>query len=155
MKKNLLTILLATTFVSGSILLNNAYGQDAVPSAISENHEELSDHVQMHKEIAKKIAEDLELTDEQLKKAEDIHTKGRQEMEPLMDEMKNLRARMDTKRRANMEEFENILTPQQKEKFENMKKHRQQMKKDMQHPYMPGKHFKFKRKIHEMQDSQY
>ncbi|MCQ2741032.1 MAG: hypothetical protein MJ210_02820, partial [Alphaproteobacteria bacterium] len=53
--------------------------------------------------------------------ADKIREDGRKKMEPLMEEKKQLHEKMDAVRKANMEEFEKILTPEQKQKFESIK----------------------------------
>jgi len=72
----------------------------------------------MHKAMIEKLA----LTDEQKAKAEEIRKADFARMKPLMDEMKALKEKMDKMREENMKAFEEILTPEQKEKFEELKK---------------------------------
>jgi len=121
MKHSLLSILLAGTVLSGGALYavaNAAENQSAdMPKIEHEFNRE-----EMHKKMAEKMAKDLDLTEAQKEQAKAIREKGKKEIEPLMDEMKNLREKMDEKRRANMQEFEQILTPEQKAKFEELKK---------------------------------
>ena len=74
-----------------------------------------------HEKMAKKMAEKLNLTTEQQEQAAKIRQEGRKKIEPLMKEMKDLREKIDAERRANMEEFEKILTPEQKKSFDEMK----------------------------------
>ena len=74
-----------------------------------------------HEKMAKKMATDLNMTEEQQAQAKKIREDGRIKIKPLMDQMKDLREKIDTERRANMEEFEKILTPEQKKKFDEMK----------------------------------
>ena len=57
----------------------------------------------------------LNLTKEQRKQARDIRRAGEAKIRPLMDKMEDLRDEMDEVRAQNMEEFEKILTPEQKE----------------------------------------
>ena len=59
---------------------------------------------------------------------------------PLVNEMKDIREKMDEKRRANMEEFEKILTPEQKEKFEALKEKGRNER--MRGPRGENKHFR-------------
>lgn len=87
-----------------------------------------------HEKMAKRLADKLNLTDEQQQKAEQIRKSGQAKIKPLLDEMIELRQKIDKERRANMEEFENILTPEQKTAFEKLKaedkaKFRKQMQK--------------------------
>lgn len=86
--------------------------------------------VRMEEPLAKK----LNLTEEQKQQAEKIREDGRKKMEPLMHERKLLREEMEQVRKENMEEFEKILTPEQKKIFDEMKQH-----KGPKHPRL-GKH---------------
>ena len=87
-----------------------------------------------HEEMADKFADKLDLTKEQREQAEKIRQDGRKKMEPLMKEMKELRQKMDELRRENMEEFEKILTPEQKKQLDEMKpKHDKRWKADKKH----------------------
>lgn len=93
-----------------------------------------------------RLAKDLGLTDEQKEQARKIHEQGREKVKPLMEEMKNIHEKMEKLRKENMAEFEKILTPEQKDKFEKIKAERKQhweknrMKKDAD-----GKEFKKKK----------
>ena len=100
---------------------------------------------EMHQKMQNKIAEDLGLSAEQQEQAKAIHEQGRKDIEPLMEEMKALREKMDAKRRANMEEFEKILTPEQKAKFEELKKNAPHHKMRKEHYFEhKGAHFEGK-----------
>ena len=70
------------------------------------------------------LADRLKLTDEQKAQADRIREDGRKKMEPLMQERRALHERMEKLRKENMEEFEKILTPEQKEEFAKLKQHR-------------------------------
>ena len=72
-------------------------------------------------DFRKDLEEKLKLTDAQKAEAEKIHEQGRKDIEPLMDQMKEIRAKMDELRKKNMEEFEKILTPEQKAEMDKMK----------------------------------
>ena len=88
----------------------------------------------------KKLAEELGLTAEQQKKAEEIRKADFEKLKPLMEEMKKLREKMDKMREENMKSFESNLTPEQKIKFEEIKaKHKDRMKN-----FKKGKHHKRK-----------
>ena len=141
MKHTFLSLMLASSFLcSGLMCTNPADAQDTPPEAPQVQHR--LDHEQMRQKMAGKIAKDLDLTDEQQQQAKQIREKGRKEIEPLMNEMKELRKKMDDKRRANMEEFEKILTPEQKAKFEEMKKNAPKPHFDKMHGKKgPHKHF--------------
>lgn len=118
MKKTFLSILLGATIISAGAFCVNAQTPD-MPEKPKIEHK--MDFEKMHQKMQNKIAEDLGLTAEQQEQAKAIHEKGKADIEPLMKEMKALREKMDAKRRANMEEFEKILTPEQKAKFEELK----------------------------------
>lgn len=123
MNKFLLSALLASTVMfSGSV--KAAEKETAVPTADKQiemvKHHECFDK-DFHEKMAKKMAQDLGLTQEQQEQAKKIREEGVKKMKPLMKEMKEIRQKMDKERRANMEEFEKILTPEQKDKFEKLK----------------------------------
>jgi len=134
MKKTFLSILLGATIISAGAFCVNAQTPDT-PDMPKIEHK--INHEEMRQKMQNKIAEDLGLTAEQQEQAKAIHEKGKAEIEPLMKEMKALREKMDAKRRANMEEFEKILTPDQKAKFE-------ELKKNAPHHGMRKHHFKHK-----------
>ena len=92
-----------------------------------------------HEKIAREMATNLDLTQEQQEQAKQIREKGREEIKPLMDQMKELRKKLDEKRKANMEEFEKILTKDQKNKFEKMKE-RAHKNKPNHHKMRRGMH---------------
>lgn len=68
-----------------------------------------------------KLAERLKLTDEQKTKADEIRKAGREKMNPLIRQEMELRKEMDIIRSQNMEEFESILTDEQKTEFQKIK----------------------------------
>jgi len=119
MKHNFLVLLLAGTVLSAGMTISSAAlaAKEDMPPPAAEIRRGPNPE-----KMAQKMAEDLGLTKEQQEKARAIHEKGRAEIEPLMKEMQEIREKMDAKRRANMEEFESILTPEQKAKFEAFKK---------------------------------
>jgi len=141
MKHTFLSLMLASSVLGGGLMCANPAGAQDIPAQIP-TAERQFDHAQMRQKIADKIAKDLNLTDEQQQQAKQIREEGRKEIEPLMKEMKELRKKMDAKRRANMEEFEKILTPEQKAKFEEMKKNAPKPHFDkMRDKKGPHKHF--------------
>lgn len=71
--------------------------------------------------MAEKLAEQLDLSDEQKQKAEEINKQGKEKIKPLMEKMREIRKQMDELRKENMKEFESILTPEQKTKFDALK----------------------------------
>ncbi|MDR1694433.1 MAG: hypothetical protein LBR70_04495 [Lactobacillaceae bacterium] len=82
------------------------------------DHEKMKERMEQR---ADKFADELGLSPEQKEQAKKLHEDGRKEIEPLIKEMKNTREKMDALRDKNMKDFENILTPEQKDKLEKMK----------------------------------
>ena len=125
MNKFLLSTLLASTVMFSGVV--KASENDMPPPPFPAHEQvELEKHHKgfdkdFHEKMAKKMAEDLGLTEAQQAQAKQIREEGVKKIKPLMDEMKALREKLDKERRANMEEFEKILTPDQKKKFEDMK----------------------------------
>lgn len=106
------------------------------------------DRPDFERKMQEKLAKKLDLTPEQQELAKKLNENSRKKIEPLMDEMRKTREEMDKIRRDNMAEFEKILTPEQKTKFDNMKKeqheqfekHHKKMMKDRKgkdHRMMP------------------
>lgn len=123
MNKKLMVILLASTMLSAGWVMAKS------PKADLDNKAEVADiksdeisYKEHHKRMAEKMAQELDLSKEQREEAAKIRQEGRDKIKPLMDEMKDIREKIDAERKANMEEFEKILTPEQQEKFEKMKK---------------------------------
>jgi Spy/CpxP family protein refolding chaperone len=117
MKKNLLMILCAGIISVTMIGDVNAKGHK-------------NDHrpkiERMHDDLAKK----LNLTDEQKEQAKLLRKKDHVEAKELFEEMDKIREKLDNLRKKNMEEFEQILTPEQKSEFEKIKEERKKhMKK--------------------------
>ncbi len=132
MKYKYLSLMLAGTIISAGFLQPEiVYAQSA--NGEPQKIEHRFNREQMRQKMAETIAKKLDLTAEQQEQAKKIREQGKKEIEPLMNEMKDLRQKMDAKRRANMEEFEKILTPEQKAKFEEIKKNA---------PKHPKHHFK-------------
>ena len=71
--------------------------------------------------MAEKLADELGLSESQREQAKAINKKGMEEVKPLMDQMRDIRKKMDELRKENMKEFESILTPEQKTKFDAFK----------------------------------
>lgn len=92
--------------------------------------------LKMHENLAQK----LNLTDEQKAQADKIREEGRKKMEPLMQEKKTLHEKMDKLRKENMEEFEKILTPEQKETFAKFKEEHRAPHKKMKKGRFGSKH---------------
>ena len=82
-----------------------------------------------------KLADELKLTDEQREQAEKVRREGFEKAKPLMKQMKEIRQKLDEERKANMAEFEKILTPEQKVQFDKIKE-------NMKHRRGPGHKWK-------------
>lgn len=109
MKRLLLTaVCVSLLSVNVNALAKDSHHKDAEPA-----RREMA----MREDLAKK----LNLTDEQKEQADKIREEGRKKMEPLMKEKKELRKKMDKLRKENMEDFEEILTPEQKAEFAKIK----------------------------------
>lgn len=127
MNKKILMLTCASVLMLGA---NGAWAQDTItepmnPPPAPEMQAPKGD---MHKMRAEKLANDLNLTEEQRKKAEEIRKADFEKMKPLMEEMKALHEKMDTMRQENMKAFEAILTPEQQEKFAQIKEeHKRKM----------------------------
>ena len=76
------------------------------------------------------LAKRLNLSEEQKNKADVIRARGREEMKKLHQKMQEIR-------QSNMEEFEKILTPEQKEEFEKIKSELKTLRKK---PFPKHKH---------------
>ena len=90
-------------------------------------------HMKMHGMHKHNLGEKLGLSDEQRQKAEELRKADFEKMKPLIEEMKELRAKMNAIREENMKSFEEILTPEQKIKFDEIKKERSEKMKEFPH----------------------
>lgn len=170
MKKHLLTALMGTLMVSsaavaveGETRLPNdmppppppheeRMPEDMPPPLLSNMHIEKERHVRPPFNEEKRQAEmkrrkeafinRLNLTEEQKKKAEEIHQKGRAEMEAVMEQMKALHEKAKEIRQKNKTEFEGLLTPEQKKTLEEMNQERKARQE--KHFKERGKHLKMK-----------
>ena len=113
MKKLILMVVCTSIFTVGGL---NVYAHQPLPM------EKMPPRHEMKMKGPKDFAKELGLTDEQKLLAEKVREEGRKKMEPLMQERKVLHDKMETIRKENMAEFEKILTPEQKEKFEDIRK---------------------------------
>lgn len=128
MKKTLLTLTIASLLLSTSQA--NAEYHDGEHHGRGQMHNKKDFKERMKKHHAK-MAKQLNLTDEQKEKAKALREEARKEMEPLMEQKKNLREKTKAIREKHMAKFEAILTPEQKEKLEEIKsKHKQKFQKD-------------------------
>ena len=139
MKKIYLALLCATALTCGAHL---AYAQEDNTMPPPPPHHSDQDIKQHHEKMKNKLADELKLTDEQKAKAKELRKASREKIKPLMDEMKEIRKKMDAIREDNMKAFEDLLTPEQKEAFEKIKeerkaKHEKMMKKHHHHPMPP------------------
>lgn len=126
MNKKLLSVLMATTIMSAGAAVAQetpAPAPEAAPAAVEVEKPKLPPRFDRkhHEQRAKKMAQDLNLTAEQQEQADKIRREGQEKIKPLMKEMRDLREKIDAERRANMEEFEKILTPEQKQKLDELK----------------------------------
>lgn len=143
-----MTKLLLTTALSTLIAFSaysNAFAEAvANPAEPVQQTEKMPKH---HKEMRKrpepeKMDKFLDLTDEQKAKAKEIREHSRKEIEPLMDEMKTIREKMDRIREADMKKFEALLTPEQKAKLEDRKQHHKKDFKGREKHRFPPRDFK-------------
>lgn len=143
-----MTKLLLTTALSTLIAFSaysNAFAEAvANPAEPAQQTEKMPKH---HKEMRKrpdpeKMDKFLDLTDEQKAKAKEIREQSRKEIEPLMDEMKTIREKMDKIREADMKKFEALLTPKQKAKLEARKQHHKKDFKGREKHRFPPHDFK-------------
>ncbi|MCB9201656.1 MAG: hypothetical protein H6604_01220 [Flavobacteriales bacterium] len=80
---------------------------------------------QRKEQFKKKLAEDLNLTPDQIKKVEAIDAKYSNEEKALLEQRKNTNEKLKAIHQKKKQELDNILTKEQKEKFAQM---RQEMK---------------------------
>lgn len=128
MNKFLLSALLCSTVIFSGIANANEHQKPF--------HHDVKQLQAHHETMARQMAEELELTEEQRNIAEQIREKGREDVRPLMEEMSQLREKIDNMRKQNMEQFEQILTDEQKEKFEKIK----ERERKPRHQMMRGMH---------------
>ncbi len=88
---------------------------DRERSSLKKNHFEPTPEMREH--FAKKLG----LTDEQKEKLEQFRQEDMAKMEPLINEMKELGAKMDQLREENKAHFESVLTNEQKEILQQMR----------------------------------
>ena len=117
MKKLCLTLLCATALTYGANMVS-AQEDNTMPPPPPHHAQQMEKH---HEKMHNKLAAELNLTDEQKAKAKEMRQSAREKMKPILDEMKKLRTQLDTIRKDNMKEFEDILTPEQKATFEKIK----------------------------------
>lgn len=91
------------------------------PAQIEQKMEHGKNHLPNFEKREQKLAEELNLSDEQKEMAKKIREDGHKKAEPLMKQMKEIRTQLDNLRKENMKEFEKILTKEQLDKFEKIK----------------------------------
>ena len=139
MKKSSLMLLCATSLIYNFSIAFAADDVTMPPPPHMEHHFNPEKH---HEKMAKKLAEDLNLTEEQQAKAKEMRQNAREKIKPLIDERKAIREKMDSIRKENMKAFEELLTPEQKATFEKIKaerkaRHDKMMKKHHHRPMPP------------------
>ena len=130
MKKNLLSFVCASAILAGAwnVCAQEAGAPLPPPGGDVPPHHEMMKRPPHHERMKhaprpeKNLAKELGLTAEQEEQARKIREDGREKMKPLMDEIKKVHEKMNELRKENMEEFEKILTPEQKDKFAEIKK---------------------------------
>ena len=130
MKKGLLSAVCASAVLLGTLSVCAQGPEAPLPAAEVPPHHEMvkgprpgemprPPHMKKMKEdLGKKLG----LTEEQEEQARKIREEGREKMKPLMEEQRELHKKMNEIRKENMAEFEEILTPEQKQKFSEIKK---------------------------------
>lgn len=112
MKKRYLSILCGAALLCGATAVSAKEGTPAPQGPRPEQMQKMEDD----------LATKLKLTDEQRAKAHQIHQEGRAHMKKMHEEMQ-------AARKANMAEFEKILTPEQKKEFDKIKTEHEHMRK--------------------------
>ena len=140
MKKIYLPILCATALMCSSYEASAQEDITMPPPPSVEHHADFQKMEKHHEKMATKLAEKLNLNEEQKEKAQEMRKAARQKMKPLLEQMKELRKKMDTLRQDNMKEFENILTPEQKEIFAKIKEERKAKFEKMMKKHHHGHH---------------
>lgn len=137
MNKKLMTLCCAVSMIAFAASANAKGHPEFPPREDPAFHEKMEAR---HEKMAEKLAKDLDLTEEQREQAKKIRKDGKEKIKPLMKEMKKIRKKMDKIREKNMKEFEEILTPDQKKKFEQIKEEKMPHKMDRRHNKHPKKH---------------
>lgn len=141
MNKKILMLTCASMLLFGA---NNALAKNHKAEEPMPPHHEMPMKNKGHKfEMhGNKLADDLDLTPEQRKKAEEIRKADFEKMKPLMEQMKELHKKMDEMRKENMKAFEAILTPIQKAKLDGiMLERKNQMKQFKKEHRSDNRHF--------------
>ena len=126
MNKKYLMMFTAAAILMAGVTSVSAQPLPPVDGAPAPHHEkmEMRKAKRMHpdpEKMSEKLADELGLSESQREQAKAINKKGMEEVKPLMDQMRDIRKKMDELRKENMKEFESILTPEQKTKFDAFK----------------------------------
>ena len=135
MNKTYLTLLFAGTLCCNTALARPHNDGMMPPPPPEFSEQEMEKH---HERMENKLADELKLTDEQRAQAKEMRKEARKKIKPLINEMQEIRHKMDKIRKENMEAFEKILTPEQKEQFDKIKAKRKAMRPHKgRHPFPP------------------
>ena len=143
MNKFLLTTALSTVITFSAY--SNAFAEAAAnPAEPMQQAEKMpKPHKEMHKlPKPKKLDKFLNLTDEQKAKVKEIRKQSRKEIELLKKEKEAINGKMDKIHETDMKKFEEILTPEQKAKWEARKKHHEKKFKGGEKHKLPPRDFK-------------
>lgn len=132
MKKTILTILSVTLMTSGIALAQSHPAPDFEPAPAQMGAPDMPPPPAFDDEKGRpsrmmnrrpnpaKFAEELGLTEEQKKASEEMRQKMRAEIAPLKKQIEDLEKQIKDLREKNKEVFEKMLTPEQKEKLEQL-----------------------------------
>ena len=127
MKKYLSLMMMGLVLCSSPVWANAEQSVIEKKDVITENIQ--ADKVKLRKKHRENFAERLNLTEEQKIKAKEMREKNKPQMEEIFSKMKELRKQAAEIREQNQKEFESILTPEQKETLQKIKKeHHEKMK---------------------------
>ena len=119
-KKLIKCFVLGAALLIGVIIIGTQDKGTTPPQPSSEkatvSQKEVKSDVQVKRSRAS-LKDQLDLTEEQRELMKQIKADGRKEIEPLIAEINALRDKMEAVRAKNNEEFEKILTPEQRAKL--------------------------------------
>jgi Spy/CpxP family protein refolding chaperone len=126
MKKYLSIMLVGVAMCSGAAYASMELKDtvDTRPLSVEQVSSEIEGKKNHFKKQRENFAKVLNLTEEQQKQAAEIRQKTKPQMEEIFSKMKELKKQADEIRNQNRKEFESLLTVEQKEKLETMKKER-------------------------------
>ena len=126
MKKYVLAMLMGTVIVSASAFATPSDVVAEQKEQIVQTEQQAARFVGKKKQAVKEMRENfvkkLNLTEEQQKKADEIHQQSKPRMKEIMQEMKTLRKEADEIRAKDRQAFEALLDDNQKKTLEEMKK---------------------------------